>query len=98
MQTEISIIRYYQKHLKADEVLATKEYQLKKLMDILGLIAKIKDRIVNIQETSKLFYGINENGKIKTTQKEADKYIMYGEMLKRVKEYYNNQLSNLKKI
>lgn len=98
MQTEVSIISHYSKHLKDDEVLGTKEYQLKKLMDILGLIAKIKDRKKDIEDISKQLYGINENGRIKSTAEYAKKHRNYSEMLKRVKLYYNNQLSKLKQF
>lgn len=94
----INIIPYYSKHLRNDEIIGTKEFQLKKLNDTLGLIAKIKDRIYDMQETSKSIYGINTDGKIMTNQKIHDKFIMYSEMLKRVKAYYNNKLTNLKKF
>ena len=96
MQTEIEITSYYRKHLKADEVIGTREYQAKKLMDILGLIAKIKDRIKNIEEVSEQFFGLTKDGKIKTTPQEALKHQNYSKMLKRVKAYYNNNLSKLK--
>jgi len=98
MQTEVSIIRHYSKHLKADEVKGTKEYQVKKLMDILGLTAKIKDRMADIKETSKSFYGVDKDGKILSTQKLADRYSDYRKMLKRVEAYYNNNLSKLNNL
>lgn len=94
----INIIPYYSKHLRNDEVVGTKEFQLKKLNDTLGLIAKIKDRLYDMQETSKTIYGTNSNGNILTNQKIHDKFIMYIEMLKRVKTYYNNKLIKLKQF
>lgn len=96
MQTEVEAISHYSRHLRNDEVLGTKEYQIKKLMDILGLIAKIKDRMKNIADVSKKIFGVNENGKIKATAQDAAKYANYSEMLKRVKTYYNNNISKLK--
>ena len=98
MQTLAGMIPYYSKHLNNDEVVGTREFELKKLNDTLGLIAKIKDRILDMQETSKKMYGTDKDGKIMTNKKIHDKYIMFAEMLKRVKSYYNNQLTKLKQF
>jgi len=98
MQTEIEVISHYSRHLRNDNVTGTREYQIKKLMDICGLIAKIKDRMTGIQDTSKSFYGVDKDGNILTTQKLADRYSNYSAMLKRVKAYYNNNLSKLNNL
>lgn len=95
MQTEIETISQYSRHLRNDNVTGTREYQIKKLMDILGLIAKIKDRIKTIEEISERFYGLTKDGKIKTTPQEALKHQNYRKILRRVKAYYNNNLSKL---
>jgi uncharacterized protein (DUF39 family) len=96
MQTEIDQVKRFTKHLYNDTIPNTREFQLKKLNDIVGLIAKIRDRIKDIEETSKAVYGVNKDGRIQSSDSMCKKHKLYNEMIVRVKAYYNNNLSKLK--
>ena len=96
MQTEIVKLSRYTKHLYNDTIEDTREFKLKKLNDTLGLIAKIKDKIIDIEETSKSVYGVNNNGIIQSTNSMCKKHKLYNEMIVRIKAYYNLNLSKLK--
>lgn len=96
MQKEIDEPSLYKMHLYNDEVKGTREYEVKKLMDILGLIARVKDKINDVKNTSKVMYGTDTDGNILTDQRLKILYIKNSEMHKRLKAYYNNNISKLK--
>jgi len=96
MQTEIDEPNLYTIHLYNDTVKGTREFEVKKLMDILGLIARVKDKIADVKNTSKTIYGTDIDGNILTDQRLKVLYIKNSELLKRLKQYYNNNISKLK--
>jgi len=88
----------YQKHLYFENLPNSKEYALNKCIGVLGIIAKLKDRNRAIAETCEQYYGRDENGKIKATDKEAGKFNRNLAAIARLKNYYNTCIEKLKKF
>lgn len=80
----------YETHLYYENNPNSEEYKLNKCINVLGLIAILKDRNRNIIQVYKTFYQNDKlEGKLK---KDFDKN---KEMINRLKSYYNYCLSKL---
>lgn len=84
MQTEK--LSNYQKHLYFENDVNSKEYQLNKCIVVLGLIAKVKDRLNRKQS-----YGFSFNDETRT---EEIKHNL--RLIRRLFSYYNYCLTKVK--
>ena len=88
----------YKQHLEADEVKGTKEYEVKQLMDILGLIAKVLSKIENKINECIYFHGKTDDGKVFCKPEEKLYIDNMAYLYRRLKTYYNNKVSKLQKF
>ena len=88
-------ISHYAQHLNNDTVKGTKEYQLKQCMDILGCIAKAKNRMEIIKDTCKSMYGLSPDGKLQGSDKDAAALAFKRRVIQRLENYYNNKVRGI---
>lgn len=82
----------FRKHLYFETLPESREYLLNKCIDILGLIASLKDRQEDIRETAQSVYGVNNEGKLMASPDMVEKYKRNNATMKRLKQYYNYRL------
>lgn len=87
---------YFQKHLYFDA--DSREYQLGKCMKVLEMIARVKDKIDEIEQHCIKFYGFNEYGRLQGSESDNLKYAKNKATLKRLKSYYNYCLTKINKL
>ena len=86
---------HYYQHLRNEEVKGTKEYQLKQCMDILGCIAKAKNRMALIMETCQYAYGLSPDGKIQGSNEDVAALAFKRRVIQRLENYYNNKVRGI---
>jgi len=86
---------HYAQHLQNDEVKGTKEYQLKQCMDILGCIAKAKNRIEIIKETCQSIYGLSPDGKLQGSHEDIAALAFKRRVIQRLENYYNKKVRGI---
>ena len=84
------------RHLYWETSLESKEYALHGLVDLLYNIAVVKDRNKRIVEWSEEYLGRAENGNIRCTREDHDRYNHNRAVIARLKRMYNYKLSKLK--
>lgn len=84
---------HYQKHLNPQE--KSIEYAINRCMNVLAMIAKLKDRNRTIENMCEDIFGKNEDGLIIAGDIEAEKHLKNLKMIRRLKAYYNSCLSRV---
>ena len=84
------------RHLYWEERPESKEFALHSLVDLLHKIAILRDRNKRIVEWSEEYLGRAENGNIRCTREDHDRYTHNRAVIARLKRMYNYKLSKLK--
>lgn len=88
-------MNHYKRHLNFEFDKSSKEYQLWKCNEILRMIARVKDRNEDLQNTCIKVYGLNGHG---TPRWDIDSYTQVKWNLKiisRLQQYFNNTLNKI---
>jgi hypothetical protein len=85
-------------HLHFENHPNSRVFQLDKCGKVLEMIARLKDRNIDLAETCEMLYGRNERGRIMCSESMQIKYNKNVETIKRLKSYYNYLIDGLKKF
>lgn len=85
----------YYKHLHFENRPDSKEYALNRCIEVLGMIAIVKDRNLTIEQLSAELYGKSDTGNIITSEREYKRYQWNKKVIERLKRIYNYRLSLL---
>lgn len=88
----------YHKHLYFEKEKDSKEYAIAKCMNILGLIARVKDRNAEILENAERYGGRSHEGKLLVYRSDLDKIRFNKEVINILQRYFNNCLHKVKRF
>ena len=86
---QIKQAKNFEQHLYFENRINSREYAIDRCMKVLGMIARLKDRVEKTEIMCENLYGRNEEGVIMASNIEFKIHKRALEMIERLKKYYN---------